>query len=115
MSETKAWQAINYDCAQVIFAETRGRAKALALDCDAFEGSEYTDVRVLRLLAADKYIEDGKVGLDWSDLDDLRKIRKLGWFDEDYTQPRCKQCGLYECRIPEGALNTDGICKECAK
>ena len=67
------------DYATVVFAETRGKAKALALHTDAFEDSEYTDVRVSRLPALDRYYR-GLPEMDWFNADDrIAMVREAGF------------------------------------
>ena len=67
------------DYATVVFAETRGKAKALALHTDAFEDSEYTDVRVSRRPALDRYYR-GLPEMDWFNADDrIAMVREAGF------------------------------------
>ena len=42
---TRKWK----DCATVVFAENRGKAKSLAMASEALEGVEFLDLEVCRL------------------------------------------------------------------
>lgn len=50
----------------VVFAETRGKAHALALSTNCCEDTEWNDVRVTRIPAMDKHYR-GKWDQDWKD------------------------------------------------
>ena len=57
-------------CAEVVFAETRGKARSLALHTDSCEDVPFTDIEVHRMKPADKYYKEGKWHLDWEDPQD---------------------------------------------
>lgn len=52
--------------AAVVFAETRGKAKAAAKSTDACEDSDFCDIEARRLPQIDKYYKDGKWEMDWN-------------------------------------------------
>lgn len=53
--------------AEIIFAETAGKAKSIALYTDTFEDiCEYTELRARRSPNFDKYYKDGKRRMDFS-------------------------------------------------
>lgn len=62
----KAWLVRQKDefCATVVFAETRGKARALALLTDACEDADWLDIDVYRRPNLDKYYVDGKREMD---------------------------------------------------
>lgn len=68
----KAYEARNKwgyrDYATVVFAESAGKARAIALYTEACEGSDFTDIEVFRVPQLDKYYKPGKQEMDWSDL-----------------------------------------------
>lgn len=79
----KAYRA--YDAAYpehgstVVFAENRGKAKAVASESDNFDGCDYINIRVQRFKEADKLYK-GQSEIDWYD-DDTRifMVRDMGW------------------------------------
>lgn len=87
------------DYATIVFAETRGKAKALALHTDAFEDSEYTDVRVSRRPALDRYYR-GLPEMDWENTDDrIAMVRDAGFvcsWEYDIDECECKMCPASE-------------------
>ena len=60
---SKAWLVRGKDAylSAVIFAETRGKARALARCTDACEDIAFVDVEVHRLPKIDKYYKKGKI------------------------------------------------------
>ena len=56
--------------AAVVFAETRGQAKTMALHTDACENSDFMSIEVRRAKEADKYYKPGKRELDWFNTED---------------------------------------------
>lgn len=67
----KAYEARNKwgyrDYATVVFAESAGKARAIALYTEACEGCDFTDIEVFRVPILDKYYQEGKVEMDWTD------------------------------------------------
>lgn len=65
----KAWKVYDetaYEAGStVVFAETRGKAHALAMHMDCYEDAEWNDVRVTRRPAMDYMYQPGKVEMDW--------------------------------------------------
>lgn len=64
----------------VVFAETRGKAHALAMRTGCCDGAEWNDVRVTRLPAMDKMYKPGKREMDWYDDEDRIALVECGWF-----------------------------------
>ena len=93
----KAWLAREKDefCATVVFAETRGKAKSLALATDACEDAHFCDIKVSRIPQADKHYREGKTELDWNDpADRLVLVRDCGFmcdFDA-FNRNDCASC-----------------------
>lgn len=93
----KAWIVREKDkfCATVVFAETRGKAKSLALSTDCCEDARFTDIEVRREPQADKYYVKGKTEMDWfNPKDRIALVKDCGFrCDEDYWEPEdCKTC-----------------------
>ena len=108
----KAWLVREKDefAATVVFAETRGKAKAIARYTDACEDVPYTHIEATRMPEADKYYREGKVELDWNDpTDRIALVRDCG-FRCDYDSfdledcavcPAKEHCDLYIDRMCE--------------
>ncbi len=82
MAEFKAWlvrKTGKFEAA-VVFAETRGKAKSMAMHTDACEYVDFTSIEVRRLKEADKYYKPGK--------------RELYWFNTDDRIAMVKDCGF---------------------
>ena len=93
----KAWLVRQKDefCATVVFAETRGKARALALRTDACEGADWLDIDVHRSPNLDKYYVEGKREMDWFNKNDRIALVKDGGFvcDPDYWEMEdCDAC-----------------------
>lgn len=80
--------------AEVVFAETRGKAIAYALGLESFEDFQYTDLRARRESVLDKYYR-GRWHMEWDDMEDrfiLVKALDL-YCDDDYFDPdECRTC-----------------------
>ena len=93
------------DYSTVVFAETSGKAKAIAIHTNACEDSYYTDIRTKRIPDLDKYYRVGKKEMDWfDDADRIALVRDAGyscdpeeyWEGEDCTRCPAKQwCERY--------------------
>ena len=79
-------------CAEVVFAETRGKAKALASCCDCCENASFTDIEATRMKQADKYYKDGKWHLDWDNPKDRIALVKDCGFVCDYECLEWEDC-----------------------
>lgn len=98
----KAWLVREKDefCAAVVFAETRGKAKSLAMRTEACEDAAFMDIEVRRMKEADKYYREGK--------------RELNWFDDADRVALVKDCG-FSCdphEIPDWDYCLDCPAKE---
>ena len=93
----KAWLVREKDefCATVVFAETRGKARAMAINTEACEDANFTDIEVRRKPQMDKYYTEGKKEMDWFNSKDRIALVKDCNFvcDIDYLQwEDCDTC-----------------------
>lgn len=102
----------------VVFAETRNKARLLAMSDDSFDDfMKYTDVSPTRYPQADYFAEkDPSIGRLHTDIPEhARFLRKMGW-GSLYTH-RCAWCELARFNaVPESRLELhDGemVCQEC--
>lgn len=86
----KAWivRRRDGDYATVVFAETRGKARALAQTTDCCEDEEFTNVSAKRFREADSHYR-GRSEMDWYDPQDRLFLVKAGW--------HCEYTDLFEC------------------
>lgn len=93
----KAWlvrEKHNF-CSTVVFAETRGKARAMALATDICEDAKFCDIEANRLPQIDKYYAEGKTEMDWfNPKDRVVLVRDCGFVcDIDYWEPEdCETC-----------------------
>lgn len=108
----KAWLVREKDefCAAVVFAETRGKARALAQRTEACEDVAFLDIEVRRCRAADKHYRKGKKELDWQvSADRIALVKDCGFqcSPEAYAPEDCpacpaaKWCDLYQGQLVE--------------
>ena len=82
----KAWKIRNDDIefCEVIFAETRGKAKAIALQTETFSECDFCNLKVCRVHNIDKYYTDGKRCMDWDNQQDrLALVKECGFSCSD--------------------------------
>ena len=96
----KAWlvREKNELYAEVVFAETRGKARALAQATDCCEDAEFTDIEVHRMPQADKHYRDGKWHLDWFDPGDRLVLVRDCDFMCDYDAFQAGDCTVCSAR-----------------
>ena len=91
----KAWQATDncWGYSTVVFAETRGKAKALAAKTDCCEGIPFTQIRIYRVPELDNEYR-GHWEMDWCDDEDrLALVKKCGWYCIDAEDlDDCSDC-----------------------
>lgn len=97
----KAWRVQLKDefFAEVVFAETRGKARSLAMACDGFEDAKFTEIEVNREPQIDKYFKEGKWHMDWENPKDrIALVRELGFHCErEYIDFEwCDDCSAKE-------------------
>ena len=90
----KAWLVRVKDefCATVVFAETRGKAKSLALHTDCCEDAQFCDIELTRMPQVDKYYKEGKKELDWLNPNDRLVLVKECGFYCDYDAFKAEDC-----------------------
>lgn len=93
----KAWLVKERDelYSDVVFAETRGKARSLALSTDCCEYANFIDIEVRRIPQLDKYYSEGKWHFDWYKPEDRIALVKEGGFycDEDaFSLEECAVC-----------------------
>lgn len=97
----KAWFVRVKDefCATVVFAETRGKAKYLALATDCCDDASFCDIEAYRVPQVDKYYKEGKTELEWGDPNDrLILVKECGFVcDYDFLMREdCESCSAKE-------------------
>lgn len=104
----KAWLVYekNETLSTVVFAETAGKARALAQHTDACEDVEFCDIRAQRIPQIDKYYTDGKLEMDWLKTEDRIALVKEAGFrcDKEYYDPfDCESCPASKwCEMAKG-------------
>lgn len=93
----KAWLVKDKEdvYAEVVFAETRGKAKTLALSTDCCEYAKFTDIEARRMPQLDKYYSEGKWHLDWYEPEDRIALVKEGGFycaEDEFSLDECSIC-----------------------
>jgi hypothetical protein len=113
----KAWLVRDKESygAEIVFAETRGKARSLALSFDCCDDSRFTDVEVRRAPYADKYYKEGKVHLDWDNpIDRIVLVKEcsfvcdyeyLDWEDCESCSAR-NYCDRYQDHLTEEGADT---------
>ena len=82
------------DYSTVVFAETSGKAKAIAIYTDAFEDYEFTEISARRIPKLDKYYR-GLDEMDWEDSGDRIAMVKEAGFScspEYWEEEDCEKC-----------------------
>ncbi len=94
----KAWLVRERDefFCTVVFAESRGKARALALSTDCCEDADFTRIEVKRFPEADSQY-NGRFEMDWNDPKDRLFLVKNGGFRCEYIEPdMCEDCSVKE-------------------
>ena len=95
----KAWFVREKDefLSAVVFAETRGKARALARCTDACEDCNFCDIEVRRLPQMDKYYKEGKLEMDWYNPQDrIILVKECGFQCEEIEYADCEDCSARE-------------------
>ena len=90
----KAWLVREKDefSAEVVFAETRGKARSLAMSTDCCENTRFIDIEVHRQPQIDKYYKEGKWHLDWNNPQDRIILVTECGFVCDYDMFELDKC-----------------------
>lgn len=84
---------------EVVFAETRGKARSLAMATDSCSEASFTDIEVYRRPLIDKYYKEGKWRMDWDNPKDrIALVKECGFVcDPDYfDSDDCEECSAKE-------------------
>lgn len=92
----KAWTVSDYNgdyATQIVYAETRGKAKALCFNDDNFGDVEWNELRVRRFKAYDQYY-DGKSKPEFWLYDEhrVRLVKDFGWTCHEPLDNWCVDC-----------------------
>ena len=101
----KAWLVYekNETLSTVVFAETAGKARALAQYTYTCEDVEFCDIRAQRIPQIDKYYTDGKLEMDWFKMEDRVALVKEAGFQCNYDPFDCESCPAAEwCEKAKG-------------
>ena len=83
------------DYSTVVFAETSGKAKAIAITTDAFNDYEFTEISARRVPKLDKYYR-GLDEMDWFDPNDrVALVRDANFscsYEYELTDCECESC-----------------------
>lgn len=82
------------DYLTVVFAETSGKAKAIAITTDAFNDYDFTEISARRVPELDKYYR-GLDEMDWCEpTDRIALVKEVGGFcsDETFDSEECPTC-----------------------
>lgn len=113
MTECKAWivRETGESEATVVFAETIGKAKSMALHTDACEGADFMSIEVRRAKEADKYYKPGKRELDWYNSEDrIAMVKDCGFtcIPDAHCAEECADCPAKEFCDDYLAMYGDG-------
>lgn len=112
----KAWLVRQKDSeyATVVFAETRGKARSLAMTTDACEDADFCDIEVSRKPQLDKYYQKGKKEMDWDDdKDRLALVKECGFYCVPLDLKECDRCPAKKyCSEYEAELEYLKDCEE---
>lgn len=106
------------EIAEIVFAESRSKARAIAKGSEWFGEADYTDLRAVRVPDWDDLFEHcGPGRARFDDPVVLRRARGLGWHEYDASYQSCSRCGLFQWRdLPESELADLGeelVCAGC--
>jgi len=79
------------DYAEIVFADTPGRAKKLALSGELFDDVQYVDIRVNREPGLD-ICWGGRDRMDWYDPADRAILCDRGWYCAEPDLKECRYC-----------------------
>ena len=94
MTKEKAWIVSNrfYEYVAVVFAETRGKARELALCTGYFEDCRFIDISAVRLPEADHLCPEKGFELDWDIPEHREMLYKIGYRCLDSALKNCIDC-----------------------
>lgn len=81
------------DCSTVVFAESRGKAKSVAILTEACEDVDFLNLEVYRLPNMDKYYKPGKTEMDWNNPEErIALVKDAGFYCEYIELTECERC-----------------------
>lgn len=84
-------------CSTVVFAESRGKAKSIAMSTEACEDVDFLNLEVYRLPHMDKYYKPGKTEMNWYDPEDrIALVKDADFYCEYIELTECEQCPARE-------------------
>ena len=99
MEKLKAYRVQDLDnfegCSTVVFAESRNKARRLAMSTDACEYGEYIRIRATRLPELDSEYR-GHFEMDWYNDQDRMAMVSQGWRCSDPDRDECVVCSCKE-------------------
>lgn len=105
----KAWLIRNKEenYSTVVFAETRGKAKYVAMSTDCCEDVGFLAIEAYRVPHVDKYYTEGKRELDFDNPQDrIALVRECGRCFEVWYQ--CETCSAKEyCDLYQNAITEE--------
>lgn len=78
-------------CSTVVFAETAGKARALAQRTDCCEDVDWCNISINRLKEMDGHYR-GYAEMDWHDDEDRRALVGIGWRCWEPSDKECEVC-----------------------
>ena len=93
----KAWLVRTKDefYATVVFAETRGKARAIAMQTEACQYADFCEIEVYRQKSMDKYYTKSKTEMNWCNTNDrIALVKECGFFcgDDYFDLNDCEDC-----------------------
>lgn len=77
----------------IVFADTPGKARQIAMHDDTFEECEWTELRVRRFKEYDQYYEGKETADFWMDEEHrVRLVRDFGWSCIEVFERYCEDC-----------------------
>lgn len=84
------------EMATVVFAESRNAAKYAAMNTEACDGLDYTEISAIREPALDQFYKEGKKEMDWFDMEERAAMVRYARFacnsETDISLLECKNC-----------------------
>ena len=93
----------NETLSTVVFAETAGKARALAQHTNTYKNIKFCDIKTQRIPQINKYYTNSKIEMDWFKMEDRVALVKEAGFRCDYDSLDCESCPASEwCEIAKG-------------
>lgn len=77
----------------IVFAETVGKAKSIAMNTHACEDSKFLNIKATRITIADKMYEKGKIEMDFDNpKDKIFMVQYCGFHCTEKHEESCEKC-----------------------